>query len=255
MLSLIRDFLFKNFEFWILCWIALGLITFLYLIYSKTRAPYGRHVKKKRGILIDNSFGWFIMEMPALIIMPILSLQNLNNSFAVFIACLWLLHYFNRTIVFPLRINTKKKKIPISIVLSAFAFNSINGLFNGYHVQLNVSQTNFFEFNIIVGVLIFFIGMLINITSDNKLISLRRQKMGYKIPQGKLFKLVSCPNYLGEIIEWFGFFIIVPSIASLSFFLWTSFNLIPRALNHHEWYKEKFKNYPKNRKAVIPFIL
>ena len=97
--------------------------------------------------------------------------------------------------------------------------------------------------------------MIINVTSDNKLISLRKEKMGYKIPNGKLFNLVSCPNYLGEIIEWFGFFILVPSIASLSFFLWTSFNLIPRALNHHEWYNEKFKNYPKNRKAVIPFIL
>jgi len=97
--------------------------------------------------------------------------------------------------------------------------------------------------------------MIINVTSDNKLISLRKEKMGYKIPNGKLFTFVSCPNYLGEIMEWFGFFILVPSIASLSFFLWTSFNLIPRALNHHEWYNEKFKNYPKNRKAVIPFIL
>ena len=68
-------FFFENFRFLILCWIALGLITFLYLIYSKTRAPYGRHVKKKAGILMDNSFGWFIMELPALIIMPILSLH------------------------------------------------------------------------------------------------------------------------------------------------------------------------------------
>ena len=248
-------FFFENFRFLILCWIALGLITFLYLIYSKTRAPYGRHVKKKPGVRIDNSFGWFIMELPALIIMPILSLQNTDNPLVILIVFIWFLHYFNRSIIFPLRINTKKKRIPILIVLSAFTFNTINGLFNGYHVQINVSETNIFEYNIILGVLIFFIGMIINVTSDNKLISLRKDKVGYKIPSGKLFNFVSCPNYLGEIIEWFGFFIIVPSIASLSFFLWTSFNLIPRALNHHEWYNEKFKNYPKNRKAVIPFIL
>ena len=91
--------------------------------------------------------------------------------------------------------------------------------------------------------------------SDNKLISLSKEKMGYKIPQGKMFKYVSCPNYLGEIIEWLGFFMIAPSLASLSFFLWTSFNLIPRAINHHKWYNRKFKNYPKNRKAIIPFFL
>ena len=180
---------------------------------------------------------------------------HLKFTFVILIVFFWFLHYFNRSIIFPLRINTKKKQIPISIVLSAFTFNLVNGLFNGFHVQFNVSETNIFEFNIILGVLIFFIGMIINVTSDNKLISLRKEEMGYKIPNGKLFNFVSCPNYLGEIIEWFGFFIIVPSIASLSFFLWTSFNLIPRALNHHEWYNEKFKNYPKNRKAVIPFIL
>jgi len=87
----------------------------------------------------------------------------------------------NHSIIFPLRINTKKKRIPILIVLSAFTFNTINGLFNGYHVQVNVSETNIFEFNIILGVLIFFIGMIINVTSDNKLISLRKEKMGYKI--------------------------------------------------------------------------
>ena len=179
----------------------------------------------------------------------------LDDPLVILIVFIWFLHYFNRSIIFPLRINTKKKRIPILIVLSAFTFNTINGLFNGYHVQINVSGTNIFEYNIILGVLIFFIGMIINVTSDNKLISLRKEKMGYKIPNGKLFNLVSCPNYLGEIIEWFGFFILVPSIASLSFFLWTSFNLIPRALNHHEWYNENFKNYPKNRKAVIPFIL
>ena len=195
------------------------------------------------------------MELPALIIMPVLSLQNTDNPLVMLIVFIWFLHYFNRSIIFPLRINTKKKRIPILIVLSAFTFNTINGLFNGYHVQINVSETNIFEYNIILGVLIFFIGMIINVTSDNKLISLRKEKMDYKIPNGKLFNFVSCPNYLGEIIEWFGFFILVPSIASLSFFLWTSFNLIPRALNHHEWYNEKFKNYPKNRKAVIPLSL
>ena len=246
---------FENFRFLILCWIALGLITFLYLIYSKKKAPYGRYIKKNRSILIDNSLGWFIMELPALIIMPVLSLQNDNNPFVLLITFFWFLHYFNRSIIFPLRINTKKKRIPISIVLSAFTFNTVNGLFNGYNIDLNVSETNLFEFNIILGALIFLIGMSINITSDNKLISLRKEKMGYKIPQGKLFKYVSCPNYLGEIIEWLGFFIIVPSLASLSFFLWTLFNLIPRSINHHKWYNNTFKNYPKNRKAIIPFFL
>ena len=58
----------------------------------------------------------------------------------------------------------------------------------------------------------------------------------------------------GEIVEWIGFAIIVLNLGSLSFALWTAFNLIPRALNHHNWYINSFKEYPNDRKAVIPFI-
>ncbi|GIQ98336.1 MAG: hypothetical protein CM15mP4_1730 [Candidatus Neomarinimicrobiota bacterium] len=36
------------------------------------------------------------------------------------------------------------------------------------------------------------------------------------------------------------------------FALWTIFNLLPRALKHHAWYKDKFSDYPKDRKAIIP---
>ena len=97
--------------------------------------------------------------------------------------------------------------------------------------------------------------MSINISSDNKLISLRKNSGGYKIPKGGVFNFISCPNYFGEIIEWIGFSIIALSLPALSFTLWTCFNLIPRALNHHEWYKESFNNYPVKRKAVIPFVL
>ena len=62
-------------------------------------------------------------------------------------------------------------------------------------------------------------------------------------------------NFFGEIIEWLGFAILTWSIAGLAFFLWTFFNLVPRALSHHRWYKNTFSDYPKNRKAVFPFII
>jgi 3-oxo-5-alpha-steroid 4-dehydrogenase 1 len=30
-----------------------------------------------------------------------------------------------------------------------------------------------------------------------------------------------------------------------AFALFTAFNIGPRAYQHHQWYKKKFKNYPK----------
>ena len=50
------------------------LITFLFLVISKTRTPYGRHSENGWGLMINNSWAWFWMEFPALVVMPFLSL-------------------------------------------------------------------------------------------------------------------------------------------------------------------------------------
>jgi len=98
--------------------------------------------------------------------------------------------------------------------------------------------------------------MYINISSDNILLGLRKGgKKGYYIPYGGLFKYVSSPNLSGEIIEWLGWAMMSWCLPSFSFALWTMANLIPRALDHHHWYKRKFADYPKDRKAVIPFLV
>lgn len=57
-----------------------------------------------------------------------------------------------------------------------------------------------------IGWVVLVVGFLINVSSDNILIHLRQPgETGYKIPRGGLFRYVSCPHYLGEIIEWTGF--------------------------------------------------
>ncbi len=107
----------------------------------------------------------------------------------------------------------------------------------------------------IVGILLFITGFVINIYSDNYLIKLRQNNTGnYSIPQGGLFRYISCPNFLGEIIEWGGFALLTWCLPTLSFFVWTAVNLIPRALDHHKWYKSQFPDYPENRKAIFPFL-
>ena len=235
-------------------WIFIGLCTFIYLIFSKTIAPYGRHSNSNWGITIDNRWGWFWMELPALVLMPLIILMSPveKNGIIVLVLSLWVLHYLYRTILFPIKLKTKGKKMPLIIVVSAFIFNLFNGFFVGYEIG-NISQLEFGT-NTFIGLIIFFVGMYINRSSDNKLISLRQENKEYQIPNGGMFKYISCPNHFGEIVEWIGFAIIVLNLGSLSFALWTAFNLIPRALNHHNWYINSFKEYPNDRKAVIPFI-
>ena len=108
-------------------------------------------------------------------------------------------------------------------------------------------------YNTIFGLLIFIIGMFINIDSCSRLISLKKkQPEGYSIPCGGMFRWISCPNYFGEITQWFGWALLTWSFPGLAFAVWTLANLGPRARAHHRWYINNFVDYPPQRKALIP---
>jgi protein-S-isoprenylcysteine O-methyltransferase Ste14 len=70
-----------------------------------------------------------------------------------------------------------------------------------------------------------------------------------------LYRWVSCPNYLGEIVQWFGWALLTWSPAGLAFAVYTTANLLPRGIDHHAWYRQRFAEYPDTRRAVIPFVL
>lgn len=238
-------------------WIAVAVITFIALL--KITAPYGRHTTSTWGPLIDNKLGWFIMEFFVLVVLGYFILTGTNTQTTVnwIIIGLFALHYINRSIIFPLRIKTNGKKMPMSIMFMALFFNLNNGFLIGYYLgEFAVYPIEWLKSpQFIIGTAIFAIGMFINWKSDMILINLRKPgETGYKIPKGGLFDYISCPNLFGETLEWAGFAILTWSLPGFAFFVWTFANLIPRALSHHKWYQEKFEDYPKERKAVFPFI-
>jgi 3-oxo-5-alpha-steroid 4-dehydrogenase 1 len=242
-------------------WIGIAVVTHIALYF--VAAPFGRHTSDKWGATIDNKLGWFLMELPSFLIMAYFLIwgSHSRNSYVWILFGLWLLHYFNRTFIYPLRIKATPKRMPLFIVGNAVLFNVVNAGTNGYFLaelasaqQYNSAWLGSSHF--IVGALLFASGMAINLISDNMLIALRRDgSTGYKIPGGFLFEYVSSPNLLGEIIEWIGFAVMAWNLPALSFAVWTFANLVPRTLNHHHWYRRNFADYPANRKAVFPFLL
>ena len=56
-------------------------------------------------------------------------------------------------------------------------------------------------------------------------------------------------------LEWTGFAIAAWSLPALAFALYTVSNLAPRAVAHHRWYRDKFPDYPRERRALIPFVV
>jgi hypothetical protein len=224
-------------------------------------APYGRHARTDWGPMVPNQLGWFLMELVSLVVFAGLFLFGPNEKTMpmwVFFV-LWTLHYANRSLIFPWRTHTRRKSMPLAIVGSAAAFNIVNAGLNGLYLGWLgtvypiawLSDPRF-----ILGLAVFVIGAAINFWSDNRLIGLRTGgQQGYSIPRGGLFERVSCPNHLGEIVEWSGFALMCWNFPALSFAVWTAANLIPRALSHHAWYRRTFPDYPQGRRAVVPGVL
>jgi 3-oxo-5-alpha-steroid 4-dehydrogenase 1 len=249
----------RHFNLLVFVWIILACLIFPILLF--VTAPYGRHSSRKWGMTIPNRLGWILMELPALLLFLyyVFTGQGDKNVVIWAIVVLFCIHYVNRSIIYPLRIKTKGKQMPVLIVILAICFNAVNSYINGYYlgtIQHQYDPTWLMSPSFLAGTVIFLSGMAINIRADNKLIHLRKSKSnGYQIPYGQLFDTISCPNFFGEIIEWAGFALLCWSWPALSFFVWTLCNLVPRALDHHKWYRKKFPDYPPDRKAVFPKLL
>lgn len=244
---------------WIIAWIVLGLILIPVQLYIP--APYGRHASRRWGLSIPYRAGWMIMEVTALVAFAVSFVAGGEGSvITLFIASLFALHYVHRSLIYPVIARMSSRQIPVLVVLFAIVFNLVNGVINGEYLGTHASSYPAgyaLTWNFIIGLLLFGAGAIVNIRSDYVLISLRKDDSddAYQIPGGLLFRYVSCPNHLGEIIEWAGFALMCWNLPAVAFAVWTAGNLIPRAVHHHRWYKEKFAAYPPQRRAIIPYLL
>jgi 3-oxo-5-alpha-steroid 4-dehydrogenase 1 len=224
-------------------------------------APYGRHTRTGWGPMIPNQVGWFLMELVSLVVFVGLFLSGPNEKTApmwVFFA-LWSAHYVNRSLIFPWRTRTRGKSMPLAIAGSAALFNVVNAGLNGLYLGWfgDVYPAAWLgDPRFIVGLVVFLAGAAINQWADTRLIGLRTgDQQGYTVPRGGLFERVSCPNHMGEIVQWWGYALMCWNLPALSFAVWTAANLIPRAVSHHAWYRWTFPDYPADRKAVVPGLL
>ncbi|XP_014665585.1 PREDICTED: 3-oxo-5-alpha-steroid 4-dehydrogenase 1-like isoform X2 [Priapulus caudatus] len=219
--------------------------------------PYGRHGGSKWGPTLPAKLGWFVQELPSFAF-PVWYLYYVNAMPRVNVVLLMMLaiHYFQRTFIYPFFIRGGKPT-PIITFASAFIFCLYNGYLQGsYHGKYAKYHTYIlFHPRFPLGILMFFVGMLINIHSDHILRNLRKPgELIYRIPNGGMFEYVSCANFFGEVVEWSGYALICWSLPALAFLLFVLVNLGARSWHHHRSYIAKFEDYPKNRKALIPFI-
>lgn len=224
-------------------------------------APYGRHIRGGWGPKLPSWLGWLVMEsVSAIGILVTFLIGNAPHTAATLAFLLmWEAHYLHRAFIYPFMMRDGKKKMPIAITLMAVVFNLGNSYINGrylFHFSGDRYTADWLlDPRFIIGAVMFVTGFSINRWADDALRNLRQPgETGYKIPQGGLYRFISCPNYFGEILEWAGWAVATWSLPGLIFAIWTFANLAPRALSHHKWYHEHFPGYPAERKALIPGI-
>jgi hypothetical protein len=224
-------------------------------------APWGRHEEGTSpwwGVRIPPRLAWLVMESGNFVsvfffVHGAQSEQTMNRFFLA----LYLLHYFNRAFIYPFRANMVKP-VPLTVFVLAGTWCLFNGVCHGLWLGSYAvfSEDWATQTQTIVGVILFFTGLFINIVSDDILTNLRKPgDKGYYIPHGAFFDLVTSSNYFGETVEWMGLALATNSWVSWAFVVFTFANLFPRAWANHQWYLERFPKYPKNRKAFFPYLL
>lgn len=136
--------------------------------------------------------------------------------------------------------------------------------------QLKVPAARFradkFEFitaSHLIGIALFAWASYVQFDSHRILANLRKDKSGrvvttkHTIPAGKWFDLVSCPHYMAEILIYLALTIV---LSGKSFTWWLVFlfvvtNQIAMGKFNHSWYLRNFKNYPRYRRAIIPYLV
>ncbi|CAI2376697.1 unnamed protein product [Moneuplotes crassus] len=107
---------------------------------------------------------------------------------------------------------------------------------------------------ILIGLFAFF--QLMNFLCHNELKNLRKPGTTERgIPKGFGFGLVSCANYFWETLVWLSYSVLTGTATSYLFLVFSFYQMSEWALKKHRRYKKEFKDYPKERTAILPFLL
>ena len=132
------------------------------------------------------------------------------------------------------------------------SFYSLAAYFIGW---LNRSPIPAMDLWFLLGIVLFLVGIAGNFYHHKLLADLRKNSLDYFIPKGAWFEYVVCPHYLFEIITWTGIFLLSRHLAALLILLFIIGYLTARSIRTLKWYHDRFPGFPKDRKAILPFIL
>lgn len=113
-------------------------------------APFGRHVPPKNhwwlGPKFNARWSWFLFECPNLIwswYYSCILYQHQSStksgkcivSTNVVLLCIFTLHYINRDIIYPLRMNPNSQQVPLLVTVAAGCITTWNGYLQCFYLE------------------------------------------------------------------------------------------------------------------------
>lgn len=251
-------------------WLAIGFAFAAFTILGSLFLPgaYGRFASDRMGVNLNPKLGWWLMEIPATVSFLWFYLQGprATHTVPLLLAAIWLIHYGNRGWFFPLTLRVvsgKRASFSVTVMALGMFVTALHGYLNArWFTELGAHFTRDWlaDPRFGLGVLVYFAGYLTILRSESIVRHLRDDRAaltpdGYRIPHGGAFRWVSSPQYLGELTAWAGFALLTWGLPGVMILLISAGNLIPRALQTHRWYRQRFPDYPRERKALIPGVL
>jgi 3-oxo-5-alpha-steroid 4-dehydrogenase 1 len=248
--------------------IALALALLTAIAAPFVASPYGRFATARLGPALDPRLGWMLMELPASVAFLVTYFRgpNRDQPFPLFFLFVWCCHYLNRGFLMPLFMRVpkgQKSTFGVMVMGIGWLVTSLHGYLNAAWVTWFHPEPGWAWFadpRFLVGVTLYYAGLAANLHADHVLRTLRtreeveRGDRVYRVPHGGLFERVTNASYFAELVFWAGLAIFTWSPAGLYILAISAANLVPRAVATHRWYRERFPDYPAQRKILIPFV-
>lgn len=228
---------------------------------------YGRFTARS-GVAVSPGWGWFLMELPSTVVFLAVFASGGRRGEVVPLVFLavWLAHYAYRGFYFPWAMRSPRGArgtFSVSIIVAGWLTTSMHGYLNAAYlvaVGPGYSPAWLWDPRFVGGLAVYYAGFFLTLRADATIRNLRTAdeiaagNRVYRIPRGGLFELVTSANYFGELLAWLGFAIATWSPGGLFIFLVSLANLLPRAVATQVWYRERFPDYPRGRRVLVPFL-
>ena len=259
-----------------------GLVLFAPLITDWTCRYAARYSKFRTTGGIDSRLGWFIAYTLPAIVSYFFCARYLGQAslgqWALFLA---ITGHFVKRVLEALFVHRYSGTIDLVSVYSIAVYYSFITATAGYLHGLTIYAPDWFFY---LGLGLFLVGEAGNFWHHRLLARLRlvppptkmplkqarsgRSQPGqrspaaprpleskrYFIPRGGLFRLVTCPHYLFEIVAWLGVAVMSRHLFMYVAVVAVAAYLAQRAWKTQVWYREHSPEYPKERKILLPFI-